>query len=446
MKIETGKTRFAAGDRPGLQPAAGALAILLAATGLCGAQPPTGEEAAAVPDPLTPESALAFAWDNHPRMKEAQALVKATYGSRVQAGLWPRPELGVAHLAKVDVDIKSEDSLALSQKFELGGKRDARIAMADAETFVRQAELLDRWLEVRADIKEAFARLAYARETLALAEQRAGAGREQATLTLSLQQAGKVSQRDLIDAQQRAASAKAAETSARARAESAERSVFFVLGVKPSGKPGSVVCSTNSSLAIPDTEALLQLALTNSPAIRTARAQQLAAEAKERMAATARWPDLTIGAQYTLMTMDDGGYRNGGGVMASIDLPIFNRGQGDRLKARQGRLAAEAGREAAASETARQVVELVAEFKQKLADHTYLDWTATPLAQQKHALNEDACRKGRLSKRDNLKSLDEFLEIRGRRAEARLLLETAAAELERLTLVVEDHENQAKNP
>jgi hypothetical protein len=132
--------------------------------------------------------------------------------------------------------------------------------------------------------------------------------------------------------------------------------------------------------------------------------------------------------------------------MASIDLPIFNRGQGDRLKARQGRLAAEAGREAAASETARQVVELVAEFKQKLADHTYLDWTATPLAQQKHALNEDACRKGRLSKRDNLKSLDEFLEIRGRRAEARLLLETAAAELERLTLVVEDHENQAKNP
>jgi len=89
-------------------------------------------------EPVTLSDALARGQDLSPRIAKARADVKAAEGRAIQAGVRPNPDVSVeienfSGTGPYRTFRRTETTVALSQQFELGGKRQARKAVASAE-------------------------------------------------------------------------------------------------------------------------------------------------------------------------------------------------------------------------------------------------------------------------------------------------------------------------
>ncbi|NWC55365.1 TolC family protein, partial [Pseudomonas tolaasii] len=124
---------------------------------------------------LTLDSALQAAIANNPDLAAAQWDIDIARGGRQQAGLIPNP------VASVDVEDTRRDSrttsIKLSQALELGGKRGARIEVAERAQDAAALTLEQRRNALRADVIAGFygalraqERLELAQRSLALAE------------------------------------------------------------------------------------------------------------------------------------------------------------------------------------------------------------------------------------------------------------------------------------
>ena len=103
---------------------------------------------------LTLESALSKAYENNPEFSAARQEADVSLGLRQQAGLIPNPELSW------DVEDtrsnKQISSITLTQPIELGGKRQARVDVANASQVLASADIDYRTNSLRADVMQAF--------------------------------------------------------------------------------------------------------------------------------------------------------------------------------------------------------------------------------------------------------------------------------------------------
>ncbi|WP_312381221.1 TolC family protein, partial [Pseudomonas oryzihabitans] len=118
---------------------------------------------------LTLEQALAQALRDNPDYLAARQETAAAAGARQQAGLLPNPEL--AFEVEDTRSASQTRSITLTQPFELGGKRAARVAVAEANAGVVDADLEARRYALRADIIQGFYELLLAEEAVRLAKQ-----------------------------------------------------------------------------------------------------------------------------------------------------------------------------------------------------------------------------------------------------------------------------------
>ena len=162
--------------------AVSALALPLAALPSLPALAQTPPSAAAEAAALTLEEALARAAGIDPSLPGAEARVRAGDAAVRQADVRPNPTLGlmVENLPTLGggafID-RTETTLSYEQRFERGGDRPARVALARGEAALVQAEAairrLDRLEQVQrawAEALSAQAELEIARERLVLAE------------------------------------------------------------------------------------------------------------------------------------------------------------------------------------------------------------------------------------------------------------------------------------
>jgi outer membrane protein, heavy metal efflux system len=162
--------------------AVSALALPLAALPSLPALAQTPPSAAAEAAALTLDGALARAAGVDPNLPGAEARVRAGSAAVRQADVRPNPTLGlmVENLPTLGggaIIDRTETTLSFEQRFERGGDRPARVALARGEAAVVQAEAairrLDRLEQVQRAWAEALAAQAefeIARERLALAE------------------------------------------------------------------------------------------------------------------------------------------------------------------------------------------------------------------------------------------------------------------------------------
>ncbi len=162
--------------------AVSALALSLAAwpSNTAVAQEPTGSAASA--SSLSLDRALARAAEVDPGLPGLEARSRAGYAAVRQADVRPNPTLGLMvenlpTLGGGNIIDRTETTLSYEQRFERGGDRPARVALARGEAALVQAEAairrLDRLEQVQrawADALGAQADLEIARERLALAE------------------------------------------------------------------------------------------------------------------------------------------------------------------------------------------------------------------------------------------------------------------------------------
>lgn len=163
---------------------------------------PLAEEKATAPAPvpqnvITLDAAIQKALANSPRLKASTAALAGSKGARNQAGAWVNPE---ASVEAENVGGKgqyrglnsAEVTYGVSQLVEIGGKRSARIGVADQEVTLAGFDLQAARLDLIRDVQLAYAdaiaaqeqvkitdeQQSLAKEILSVVSQRVGAARE----------------------------------------------------------------------------------------------------------------------------------------------------------------------------------------------------------------------------------------------------------------------------
>ncbi len=140
---------------------------------------------------LTLAQAIGYALAGNARLAVAAREVRALDGARLQGSLRPNPELG---LQVEDLrDRNRNTTVELSQRIERGGKREARVAVADAGQEVAAEDFRARERALRAEVEAAFHALLGAQENLRLARGSLELAEQVSEVAVRRVKAGKVS-------------------------------------------------------------------------------------------------------------------------------------------------------------------------------------------------------------------------------------------------------------
>lgn len=130
---------------------------------------------AALAEPVTLDEAIAKAIEAAPSMRANEAAVAAAQAGRKQASVRPNPTVTVenenfAGTGPYSVLGQAEITATYSQTIERGGKRDARIGVAEGEIGVAEAAARIARLDLAAQVERAFIDVIIAREVMRIAE------------------------------------------------------------------------------------------------------------------------------------------------------------------------------------------------------------------------------------------------------------------------------------
>lgn len=283
--------------------------------------------AEAVPVGLSLEEALRQAQENNPRYSAAGWAVAISEGERQQAGLIPNPQLSW-EMEDTRSDTRTT-TIQITQPVELGGKRGARIDLAETGQDIAAVELERNRNELRAEVIRAFYDNLQAKMRVELAEQSLALAERGVEGAKGRVKAGKISPVELTRAQVQLSGVKLELRRAqRDLANAAARLQAIVGGVGG----GDVLNVSGDATDIPEPPPvdLLWGVLGNTPAMRLARLSVEQKEASFELEKTARIPDLnvSVGSQYSAESRERINV-----VGFSMPLPLFNRNQGNILSA-----------------------------------------------------------------------------------------------------------------
>ena len=293
------------------------------------AQPPP--DALAVPQVTLPD-ALARA-GSHPDLAAAEADVRALQGELQAARTFTHnPEVFLeAGPASQGSRNGRDDTVSLSQTFELGGKRGRRAAAASARVDAGRARLdLTRRL-LHGRVRRAYRRgivarqrLTSAREAEAIAEELKTAADERLRLG-----AGTLLQVNAAAAARGRAVADRLAAERRLREARTELAAAVGDPAAPELEPADE--ALEAPPPAPDEQALVALALAARADLAALRAETLAAEAEVRLADALAVPDVTGAVSHAREGLED---RRATTFGITIPLPLLNRNQGGRAAAR----------------------------------------------------------------------------------------------------------------
>lgn len=412
-----------------------ALALLLLAAWLAPAP-------AAADDDLTLAAALAASLLHSPELDAAGAALREREARTLQAGLLPNPELrleaenigGSGDFAGVE---SAESTLRLSQLVELGGKRAARVALAERE---RDAATLDAELQratVLAHTAQAFVGVLAAQAQVALAEDVRRQAAAAATAVAALADAGAAPATDAM----RARLVRDETELLRLRREQELAVARAELEAQWAGAGPAYGRATGelASIQPPTPLPALLARLDATPGLARWGRELAAREANIEVQQARAVPDvlLTAGPRYFSDTDEVAVV-----VEVGLPLPLFDRAQGDVAEARARLAQAEAERRQAAAglraALARTHAAQAAAYGQAMALRERL----LPAAAAAETSARDAYRRGALPLDELHDAQRTLFDLRGREIEALASYHQATAELERLLGSSIDEEGQ----
>ncbi len=315
----------------------------------------------------------------------------------------------------------------LVQLLEIGGKRGARSAEAEADKARVRADYEVRRREVLASVSEDFVDALAAKEAVALAE------RELALAENGLESVdGQITAGRATDSQRKLAAM--AVTEARLELRTAKRGFDRSLGQLASLWGGAKPSAVQGLLAPPSaslpSRGRLAAALDAHPEVASAKRREEQATARLAAARAGRYPDveLGIGARHDNASGDGSLV-----VAASVPLPIFESG-GNAVKA------AQAETSAAAMETAAARLDLRRRFEAAWADYAdghdaamTVENELMPGAREVFGTIDESYRLGRTGFLEWLEARRQLAAANRRWLEARRDYQSAAATLQALT-------------
>jgi len=378
-----------------------------------------------LPASLTLSQALEEAEARSPTLVAAQAAVDAAKARVDQAGFRSNPELSVevenfAGSGELSGFQQTETTVALNQRLDLGGRRQARIAAAKAELASQQLRLSIARADLAQQVRQQFAQGVTARERHRLAQANAERARELARVAAILVDAGREPPLRALRARSAAAQAAAELEAARAeeRASLATLSALFGATSPLQALNGDLLELKPKTI---DPEQSLE--------VRLAAAELFAAEAAlaQEQAARRLDPAVGLGVRHFRESGDVGLV---GGF--SMPLPVFDRNRGNISAARSNVLAAEARRAGALASITVRARNAIANVEAAEGRVEALEKAAIPEAAEALRLAQISYREGKASLLELLDVQTSYTTAQAALIDARLALALATAELGRV--------------
>lgn len=378
-----------------------------------------------VPPNLTLAQALEEAAARSPAVVAAERDVAAAEARVRQAGFRTNPELsfevenvaGTGELRGLD---RMESTLAVNQRLDLGGRREARVHAARAELAVQRIRLAIARADLSQQVREQFARALAARERLEQANETVERARELTRVTSILVDAGRDPPLRAVRARSALAQALAEQTAAEADEIAARSSLAALFGVStPVGSVSGSTLDLTPRPITPERSLEVQLANAERAAAQAAVAQQLAERRLD--------PAVGVGVRHVRETGDFG-------LVAGVSMPLrlFDNNQGNVAAARAALAAVDARRASTLANTTARARNAIAAVEAAERRVSALEDSAMPEAAEALRLALRSYEEGRASLLELLDAQDAYTGTQTALTQARLELALATAELGRL--------------
>lgn len=379
--------------------------------------------------PLTLERVLELAGAVAPSIEAASAGVRAAEAARTVAGYRPNPTIVAETENVVGTDQyrgfrSAETTAGLALPIELGGKRRARVAVADAQGTRARLAAAVAAADLRLAITQAYVEAVAAERRVVTARDQAGIAREALRAASVRVRAGRASpleeqRADVLRINAEAAVERAARLADVARGNLARRI----------GQP----ITTPLDLAWFDRVEGYGPAIGVEPAstlaLAEARADVTTAAAQIRLARAQRVPDVTVSASARRLEATNDVAAVFG---VSVPFPVFNRGSAAVIQASAQRDQAEALRRAAELDVAQALASAEAEVANAATSARTAAGPALAAAQEAARIARIGYREGKFGQLDLLDAERTLSETRTAAINALAAYRDAQARLERL--------------
>lgn len=388
---------------------------------------------------LSLDEALSMASQNAPTLDLLEAERLSANTARQLASLRPNPSLSIEaeNIAGNGVyrDAKRiETTATIALPLELGGKRTARINVADAQS---QKVSLQAAI-IRADTilsaKQAYAEASAAEQRLTTLHEQARIAKDALQAAQLRVQTGRASP---IEIQR----AEVAHTNAQTAIERGQRLAHVTRLILSSliGQPAiESRLDTAWFTAIPIIAGPQKaIAVDKTLAMATAAAELSIADASIKLARAQRVPDLTIGtgARYVRETRDTAAL-----ISVSVALPFFNNGKAAVEQATTARLSVEARNRLAMVELKRAILRAQADLANAATSAKSAQGPALSAAQETARIARIGYREGKFSQLELLDAERTLADTQLAAIDALLNYHNATAQLERLSVRAPDRQ------
>lgn len=393
--------------------------------------PPSSTGEAVRTGPLPARLSLAQAMEEadarSPRVVAAEAEVEAARGRQRQAGYRYNPTLNVdvenfAGTGPYSGFNGLETTVSVNQRIDVGGRRRARMTLADAELMAAQYRLEIARADLAFDVRNQFATAIAARDSLALARENEARARELVRVAQAMVDTGNEPPLRAFRANAALVQATAELRTAEAEELTARRSLAALLGATV---PPAELADGDQTLAPTSADALATLD------VRLAETEKLITEARlQGQRADGRLdPSVGVGVRQLRETGDRALIAN-----VSVPLPVFDRNRGNISAARSDVAAAIARRENAVVNAQAQIANAEAELAAAEARLAALEGSGIEQAREGVRLAELSYRAGKSTLVEYIDAQQayattqaELIAARQARAEARAILARQAA-------------------
>ncbi len=380
--------------------------------------------------PLTLDQALALSGAAAPSVDAASAGLRAAQAARTVAGYRPNPTIVAETENVVGTDQyrgfrSAETTAGLAIPVELGGKRLARVAVADANGTRARIAAAVAVADLRLAVTQAYVDAVVAGRRLATAREQAGIASEALRAASVRVRAGRASPIE----QQRA---DVLRVNAEAAVERAERLAKVSRDnlARRIGQPITAPLDLTWFEQVQGYGPPLSRAPDGTLALAAAQADVTTAAAQVRLARSQRVPDVTVSASARRLEATNDVAAVFG---VSVPFPVFNRGSAAVIQAGAQRDQAEALRRVAELDIAQALGNADAEVANAATSARTASGPALAAAQESARIARIGYREGKFGQLDLLEAERTLAQTRAAAIDALAAYHDARARLERLT-------------
>lgn len=308
------------------------LLILLLVSPVCFAEPEIADQA--LPETVSIQDLLKIVREKSPRYALVRSQIEAAEADVVAANVLPNPKISYGRfdqaggLKNTQFDGPSQQNITVEVPMLLAGQRGARKDAAERQVDVAAARVEVDYNQLIRESWHLFVQLLANQQRVSVLDE---AGLELQRLQAIIyvkQNAGTASQYDVLRITQEVQSLNTRLENAQTNLTSTVGELASLLGF-PNWKPQASGRLEPIGISA-DIDKLWQQAEYNNPELETARKEMIAADSGQERAERERWPvpSLMFGTAFT-----DKPYGNTSFSGVSVDLPIFDRGQGGMARA-----------------------------------------------------------------------------------------------------------------